>query len=131
MTGDDILWSLKRAASDDPKFLSRSLLGQVDKVEATGSGAIKVTTKGPDSSTLKRLATEQVPIMPREAVEKYPNPLTAEGIVGTGPFVMKSLEVNVGADYVRNPDYWTPGLPYLDGFRTRHFADLVTANAAF
>jgi len=131
MTTDDILWSLKRAASDDPKFLSRSLMTQIDKIEATGSGTIKVTTKGPDSSTLKRLATEQVPIMPREAVEKFPNPLTAEGVVGTGPFVLKSLEVNVGADYVRNPDYWKPGLPYLDEFRTRHFADLVTANAAF
>jgi peptide/nickel transport system substrate-binding protein len=131
MTTDDILWSLTRAASNDPKFLSRSLLAQVDKIEAPDNKTIRVTTKGPDSSTLKRLATEQVPIMPQEAVEKFPNPLTAEGVVGTGPFVLKSLEVNVGADYVRNPDYWKPDLPYLDEFRTRHFADLQTANAAF
>ena len=37
--------------------------------------------------------------------------------------MMKSVEENVGAEYVRNPDYWKPGLPYLDGFRTRAFAD--------
>ena len=35
------------------------------------------------------------------------------------------------ADYVRNPDYWKQGLPYLDGFRTKYFADLLTAWSAF
>ena len=29
--------------------------------------------------------------------------------------MMKSAEDKVGAEYVRNPDYWKPGLPYLDG----------------
>src|SRR5205085_2045190 len=31
----------------------------------------------------------------------------------------------------RNPDYWRAGLPYLDGFRTRHFNDSQSAYAAF
>src|SRR2546421_12071906 len=115
MTTDDILWSLQRASSNDPKFLSRSLLGQVDKIEAPSSSTIKVTTKGPDSSTLKRLATEQVPVMAREAVEKFPNPLTAEGGGGTGPLIMKSLQVNAGAEYVRKPRSWKSGLAHLDG----------------
>jgi ABC-type transport system substrate-binding protein len=131
MTTDDILWSLQRAQTNDPKFLSRSLLDQVDSIQAPSSSTIRITTKGPDSSTLKRLATEQVPVMPREAVEKFPNPVTAEGLVGTGPFIVKSLEVNVGADYVRNPDYWKPDLPYLDEFRTRNFNDAETGYAAF
>ena len=34
---------------------------------------------------------------------------------------MQSVEEKVGAEYVRNPDYWKPGLPYLDGIRTRDF----------
>jgi ABC-type transport system substrate-binding protein len=131
MTADDILWSLQRAQTNDPKFLSRSLLSQVDTIQAPSPSTIRITTKGPDSSTLKRLATEQVPVMPREAVEKFPNPVTAEGIVGTGPFVVKSLEVNVGADYIRNPDYWKSGLPYLDEFRTRNFNDAEAGYAAF
>src|SRR5438105_334569 len=51
MTTDDVLWSMQRARTDDPKFYSRSLLEQVDKVEAPSQSAIRVTTKGPDSST--------------------------------------------------------------------------------
>jgi peptide/nickel transport system substrate-binding protein len=131
MTADDVIWSLQRAQTNDPKFLSRSLLTQIDKIDAPSASTIRVTTKGPDSSTLKRLATDQIAIMPRELVEKNPTPLTADAIAGTGPFIMKSIEVNVGADYVRNPDYWKAGLPYLDEFRTRHFTDLQTAYSAF
>jgi len=131
MTADDVVWSLERGRTNDPKFLSRSLLGQIDKIETPSAGTVRITTKSPDSSTLKRLATDQLAIMPREAVEKNPVPTTADAVVGTGPFMMKSKEDNVGADYVRNPDYWKPDLPYLDEFRTRHFPDLQTANAAF
>ena len=36
MTADDVLWSMQRAQTNDPKFYSRSLLEQVDKVEAPG-----------------------------------------------------------------------------------------------
>jgi len=131
MTAEDVVWSLERGRTNDPKFLSRSLLAQIDKIESPSAGTVRITTKGPDSSTLKRLATDQLAIMPREAVEKNPVPTTADAVVGTGPFIMKSKEDNVGAEYVRNPDYWKPDLPYLDGFRTRHFPDLQTANAAF
>jgi peptide/nickel transport system substrate-binding protein len=63
--------------------------------------------------------------------EKYPKPITADAAVGTGPFIMKSVEENVAAEYVRNPDYWQQGKPYLDGFRTRNFSDAQTSYAAF
>src|SRR6266568_1451766 len=55
----------------------------------------------------------------------------AEDVIGTGAFIMKSFEQGVLVEYVRNPDYWKPGLPYLDGFRSRNFADSQSSYAAF
>lgn len=35
--------------------------------------------------------------------------------VGTGPFVLKSYQTQASATFARNPNYWQPGKPYLDG----------------
>jgi peptide/nickel transport system substrate-binding protein len=131
LTVDDIVWSLERARTDDPKFYSRSLLTLVDKIDAPDQSTIHITTKGPWASTLKALSVDNLAILCREVIEKYPKPTTAEGAVGTGAFMMSSEEDNVGAEYVRNPSYWRQGQPYLDSFRTRHFNDYQTAYAAY
>jgi ABC-type transport system substrate-binding protein len=80
---------------------------------------------------LKAMAVDNLAILCREVIEKFPKPITAESAVGTGAFMMNSEEDNVGAEYVRNPDYWRPGLPYLESLRTRHFPDYQTAYAAY
>ena len=131
LTSDDIVWSLERARTDDPKFYSRSLLTTVDKIEAPDKATVRITTKGPDAGALRKLSVENLAILAREVFDKYPKPTTADGAVGTGAFMMKSVEQNVGAEYVPNPDYWKPGLPYLQGFRTKQFSDLLTAWSAF
>ena len=66
MTTDDVLWSLERARTDDPRFSSRSLLEQVDKIQAPDASTIRFTTRGPDASTLKRLATDSLAVLSRE-----------------------------------------------------------------
>jgi peptide/nickel transport system substrate-binding protein len=34
--------------------------------------------------------------------------------IGTGPFIMRSWEIGRRMHFVRNPQYWRTGLPYLD-----------------
>jgi ABC-type transport system substrate-binding protein len=127
----DVTWSLERARSDDPRVASRSLLSQVDLIQAPDPSTIRLTTKGPYSSALIALSSDNLAVLAREVVEKYPNSITAESAVGTGPFIMTSVERSVAAEYTRNPDYWKPGLPYLDTFRTKDFADFNSAWAGF
>jgi peptide/nickel transport system substrate-binding protein len=131
MTTDDVLWSFQRAQTNDPKFYTRSLLTNVDRVEAPDASTIKFTMKAPDASTLNKLSTDNLVVLSREIFEKNPKPETAESAVGTGAFLMKSIEEGVGAEYARNPDYRRPGMPYLDVFRTRSFPDAQTSWAAF
>jgi peptide/nickel transport system substrate-binding protein len=135
---DDVLWSFQRAQTDDPRFASRSLLALLDKIEAPDASTIKLTMKSPDSSTFNKLASENLSILAREVFENNPQYMkadkkivNAEDVIGTGAFVMKSAEQGVLVEYVRNPDYWKPGLPYLDGFRSRNFADSQSSYAAF
>jgi peptide/nickel transport system substrate-binding protein len=128
---EDIVYSLERARTDDPRFTARSLLSQVDKIEAPDKSTIRITTKSPDAGTLTKLSDENFGVLAKEVVDKSPKLSTGDDAVGTGAFVLQSAEDKVGAEYTRNPEYWKSGQPYLDGFRTKHFADLLTAWSAF
>jgi peptide/nickel transport system substrate-binding protein len=43
--------------------------------------------------------------------------------IGTGPFVLKSWKPTQGWEMDRNPSYWRPGIPYLDGVRAVYISD--------
>src|SRR5216684_7822167 len=51
--------------------------------------------------------------------------------IGTGPFKFVEFKPNEYIKVARNPDYWKPGLPYLDGIETTIIADTSTRNLAF
>ncbi len=51
--------------------------------------------------------------------------------VGTGPFILKDLVTDDHATYVKNPNYWQPGKPYLDGINYRIIADPTTQELMF
>jgi len=52
-------------------------------------------------------------------------------IVGTGPFMLKEYKRDVHLKWVKNPNYWRKGRPYLDGIEVQYIPDSVTANAMF
>ena len=51
--------------------------------------------------------------------------------VGTGPFVFASYQTDTVIKYTKNPNYWMPGQPYLDGINMVIIKDPVTRLAAF
>ena len=50
-------------------------------------------------------------------------------IVGTGPFMLKEFKRDVHTKWVKNPNYWRPGRPYLDGITYTYIPDSVTASS--
>jgi peptide/nickel transport system substrate-binding protein len=51
--------------------------------------------------------------------------------IGTGPFKFVEFKPNEDIKVTRNPDYWKPGRPYLDGIEYTIIKDPATANLAF
>jgi peptide/nickel transport system substrate-binding protein len=50
-------------------------------------------------------------------------------IVGTGPFILQDYKTDVGMTWVKNPNYWQPGKPYLDELDFQIIPDATTASA--
>jgi ABC-type transport system substrate-binding protein len=51
--------------------------------------------------------------------------------VGTGPFKLVELQRNIGIKFVRNPDYWKKGKPYVDAIEMRIIESRSTRILAF
>jgi len=51
--------------------------------------------------------------------------------IGTGPFKFVEFKPNEHIKLAKNPDYWKPGRPYLDGIEFTIIRDVSTANLAF
>jgi peptide/nickel transport system substrate-binding protein len=51
--------------------------------------------------------------------------------IGTGPFKFVEFRQNEGMKVVRNPDYWKPGLPYLDAIEFTIIPNRSTSVLAF
>jgi peptide/nickel transport system substrate-binding protein len=51
--------------------------------------------------------------------------------IGTGPFRFVEYRLNETMRMERNPDYWKPGLPYLDGIEYRIVPNRATRMLAF
>src|SRR5262249_54802236 len=52
-------------------------------------------------------------------------------LMGTGPFKFKSYTPGVDFRAERNPHYWKPGLPHIDGYQAVVMEDLTKIFAAF
>lgn len=120
-TADDVVYSLNRARSDDPNFTSRSLLDSVDTIQATDGSTVRLNAKALDAALLNKISADSLLMVAKEVVEKAGKFATPDSVVGTGPFVITQVGDHVGAEWVRNPDYWRAGQPYLDGFQTHYF----------
>ncbi len=49
--------------------------------------------------------------------------------VGTGPFTVSEFQRDVVIKFVKNPNYWQPGLPYLNGIELWNIPDPMVAAA--
>ena len=73
---------------------------------------------------LKQLNVTEAPMNPAHVYAGSPSSTTLDGNkVGTGPFIYAGPNDPQPGDakMVRNPSYWRPGLPYLDGIVIRPF----------
>ena len=108
-----------------------NLLGKIDGVETPDSHTVRVHLADAYTPFLHNLAEPWNAILPREVEEKMGDFKAAESLIGCGPFVLDKYEPGVKATFVRNPDYYEKGLPYLDRVEWLFLKDRVTQLSLF
>ena len=112
VTAEDVKFSLERFRAKSPL---RDRLETVQAIDVVDRHTVRIVLREPFAPLLNHLASPaHCVILPREIEEKFKDLNQPEAVIGTGPFVLKSYQRGVRAVYERNPDYFMPGLPYLD-----------------
>jgi peptide/nickel transport system substrate-binding protein len=98
----------------------------ISGIQVVDDHTLKITLDKPNAAFLSNL--RWVRPLPKHLLDgkDLTNDPFFQNPVGAGPFVFKSWAN--GGDFVadRNPNYWDPGKPYLDGFVHRVIADSQT-----
>lgn len=85
----------------------------VESIEAADPHTVVFHLKRPQPSLLMMLASGYSPVYPAHVpVNDFRGKC-----VGTGPYKLKEWKKGEYIEFTRNPDYWVPGRPYLDGIR--------------
>jgi peptide/nickel transport system substrate-binding protein len=105
----------------------KSWYWNLDRVTTSGDYEAIFHLKQPQPAFAALLASGYSPIyschVPPQEMRTHP--------IGTGPFKFVSFKPNESIRLARNPDYWKPSRPYLDGIEWTIIPNRSTALLAF
>jgi peptide/nickel transport system substrate-binding protein len=93
----------------------QAFYAMIDKVEAPDPHTVVFRLKYATSAFLPALADPFAYIYEKAILDRDPH-WYEKNIMGSGPFKFVSYETGQSIRGERNPNYYHPGLPYLDGF---------------
>jgi peptide/nickel transport system substrate-binding protein len=89
-----------------------------------------VSLKRPSAALMTLLSGAHAAMMKKGIAEAVDRKDT-KFLIGTGPFKFKSYTPGVDFQAERNPNYWKPSLPHVDGYRAVVMSDLTKIFASF
>ncbi len=127
LTSSDIKWAYDKFMQGGPAQGGFSL---VDKMETPDKYTVTVTLKSPYAAFLEEgPAGVSAYIPPKEVADKDGD--FKKTVIGTGPFVIKQLYGKERVVYEKNPNYFIPGAPLLDGAELLVISDRQAIRAAY
>src|SRR6266849_5515677 len=123
LTADDVLCTRKRIING--KLTGANSLGPIDVngLKKLDSHTVQVPMTSPYGSFLDQLAYwYYLYIVPTGFDPSHPN--------GTGAFKYQSFTPGQRSVFVKNPNYWKPGLPYVDTLTIIDFSDSASLQNA-
>jgi peptide/nickel transport system substrate-binding protein len=130
-TANDVkcTWDLLQGKVQDKLRLNAREAWWINLDQVTADSELQATfhLKRRQPSFLALLASGFTPVypchVPASQMRQHP--------IGTGPFKFVEFKPNQSIKVERNPDYWKPGLPYLDGIEWTIIPNRSTAILAF
>jgi peptide/nickel transport system substrate-binding protein len=104
----------------------KSWYWNLDRVTTDGDREATFHLRQPQPALLALLASGYSPVYPC-----HMPPEMRQHPIGTGPFKFVSYKPGESIRLTRNPDYWKPGRPYLDGIEWTIIPNRSTALLAF
>ncbi|MDD3903450.1 MAG: ABC transporter substrate-binding protein [Sphaerochaeta sp.] len=112
MVAEDVKYSLERVLDPTTASPGRSYISSIKDIEVIDEYTIKLVLSAPLASLLDALTSNNISIVPKEAVEANGN--LQRVAVGTGPYMLKEWVVDNSMTLVRNPNYFEKDLPATD-----------------
>ena len=123
-------FDMLREAPDAPAKLRinprKDWYANIEHVEAADPYTVVFRMKRPQPSLLMMLASGYTPIY----AAHIPPAQYRTSCIGTGPFKLKEWRKGEFVEYVKNPDYFVKGRPYLDGLKYVVIVERGTRTAA-
>jgi peptide/nickel transport system substrate-binding protein len=122
-------WDMLTGKSPDKLRLNprKAWYRNLDDVVVDGADAVTFILKRPQPAFPMLLASGDSPVypchVPPAQMRLHP--------IGTGPFKFVEFKPNEHITLTRNPDYWKPGRPYLDGVEWTVVPNRATQSLAF
>ncbi|MDP2949997.1 MAG: ABC transporter substrate-binding protein [Chloroflexota bacterium] len=128
ITAEDVRYSFQRRSSAlvsiDLRFPQI-----IDKLEAVDNYTFRLTTKRPFAPTFYEMANNTWAIVPKEAVEQFGD--LKQNPISGGPYMLKRFVRAERVEMEKNPNFYFPGRPYLDGLEYIVIPDDSALLAAF
>src|SRR3954468_12414931 len=105
----------------------KSWWNNVEAIDTSGDQEATFVLKHPQPALLSLIASGYTPVYPCHV----PPAQMRQHPIGTGPFKFVEFKPNESIKLVRNPDYWKPGRPYLDGIEYTIMREIAPRNLAF
>jgi peptide/nickel transport system substrate-binding protein len=120
--------TLSERSSDKFRINPRkSWYRNVEDITTNGDHEVTFRLKRPQPYLIALLASGLSPVYPCHVTPAQ----MRQHPIGTGPFKFVEFKPNERIKVVRNPDYWKPGRPYLDGIETTIIPNTGTRSLAF
>jgi peptide/nickel transport system substrate-binding protein len=117
LTADDVIYSFQRIVNPKAPLPGAVPIAAVDVagMKKLDKLTVQIPCHTPYAILDQTVANYYYNIVPEGYDPKKP--------VGTGPFMFKSFTPGQQSTFVRNPNYWQNGLPYVDEVVISDFAD--------
>ncbi|MDP2952520.1 MAG: ABC transporter substrate-binding protein, partial [Chloroflexota bacterium] len=131
LSSADVKASFDRIVSPPKGVLSQrqAYFDAVDKIETPDGFTVRFLLKRPQAAFPAIVAVPFNAVFPKAILDQKGD--MKKDIMGSGPFRFKEYIRGVQFEVEKNPDYFLPGLPYLDGVVRYIIPDSAAAKGAF
>ena len=135
VTAEDIVFSLDRIVLPDAIRGRTSILRtfyEHGTAQALDEKTVEVPLKYPAKNFLLNLGTDYMKMYPKHVVENLApdDAHQAGGLIGSGPWKLKDFSPQSSYELERNPDYFKPDRPFMDGLKFNIIRDTSRQVAA-